>query len=313
MRKIKLPNKVSRSLHKVGFTLRKHSPEILIGVGTVGVVASAVMACKATTKINTILENKNRETEYIHECMEKGYVVTEDNKYSQEDGKKDLTIVYTQTGLKFVKLYGPSVLLGAASLACILTSHKILRTRNIALAAAYATVDSSFKDYRKRVVERFGEELDRELKYNIKAKEVETVVTDENGETKVVKETISVPEISKFSEYARCYDETCIGWDRDAELNKSFLMMQQSFANQKLQAKGYLFLNDVYEMLGFPATRAGQAVGWVYDEKHPVGDNYVDFGIWDITKEANRNFVNGREKSIWLDFNVDGPIWDRLP
>ena len=311
MNKTEIMNSVSRTFHKVGFTLKKHSPEILVTVGVVGTVASAVLACKATLKVNDILTESKTNIDKIHTATEKG--VTEAGQtYSVEDSKKDLTIVYAQTGLKFVKLYGPSVLLGAASIGCILTSHNIINKRNAALAAAYTAVDSSFKEYRGRVVERFGKDLDKELRYNIKAKEVEEVVVDENGNEKTVKKTVEVAHPSEYSDYARCFDESCVGWEKDAEHNLFFLRQQQNYANDLLKSQGYLFLNDVYKMLGIPVTQAGQAVGWIYDEECPNGDNYVDFGIYDLCKEANRHFVNGYERSIWLDFNVDGPIWHML-
>lgn len=309
MTKMEIVNGVTRTLHKVGFALKKHSPEILTTVGVVGTVASAVMACKATTKVSTILAETKDSVEKIHEVANNPDFK---DQYTEEDSKKDLTIVYAQTGLKFVKLYGPAVLLGAASLACMIASHKILRTRNVALAAAYATVDQGFKEYRGRVIDRFGKELDRELKYNIKAKEIEEVVVNEDGTESTVKKTVEVADPNMYSEYARFFDDGCQGWDKDAEYNLMYLRRQQSYANDLLKAKGHLFLNEVYDLLGIPRTKAGQVVGWIYDEKHPVGDNFVDFGIYEIHNERKRAFVNGHERTILLDFNVDGNIWDLM-
>ena len=311
MTKAQIINSVSRSFHKVGFKLRKHSPEILVGVGVVGVVASAVMACKATLKVDEVVSKSKDDVARIHKAAEEGHTEAGE-AYSKEDEKKDLTIVYAKTGLKLAKTYAPAVLLGTASIGCILTSHRIIRKRNIALAAAYTAVDKGFKEYRGRVVERFGEELDKELKYNIKAKEVEKTVVDEKGKEKVVKETVNVVDPTNVSQYARFFDETCTAWERDAEYNYMFLVQQQNHANDLLKARGHLFLNEVYDMLGMQRTKAGQAVGWVYDEKHPVGDNYVDFGIYNLHDKEKRLFVNGYEKSILLDFNVDGPVWDLL-
>lgn len=309
MNTVALVNNMTRSFHKMGFRLKKHSPEILVVTGVVGTVASAVMACKATLKVNDILDGAKHDITKIHEADERG--CTESGKpYSHEDTKKDLAMVYAQTGVKFVRLYGPAVALGTLSITGILTSNNILRKRNIALAAAYTVVDKSFNEYRGRVVERFGEALDRELKYNIKAQEVkETVVDEETGKKKTVKSTIEVanPE-HMYSDYAKFYDDGCKGWTKDPELNLVFLKQVQSYANDRLRAQGYLFLNDVYDMLGIYRTQAGQVVGWIYDEKNPNGDNYIDFGIYDIHKEGARDFVNGYERTVLLDFNVDGPI-----
>lgn len=311
MEKTEVMNKASRALHNVEFKLKKRSPEILVAVGVVGTIASAVMACKATLKVNDILNETKENVTKIHDCMaDEG--LKESGKYTEEDGKKDLTIVYTQTGVKLVKLYGPAIALGALSLGCILTSNNILRKRNVALAAAYATVDKSFKEYRSRVVDRFGEEVDRQLKYNIKAKEVEEVVVDENGEEKVVKRNVEIADIDGYSEYARFFDELSSYYEKDSEYNLMFLRKQQRYANDLLRSKGRLFLNEVYDMLDIPRTKAGQVVGWVYDPDNPNVDNYVSFGIYDVDKQTCRQFVNGVERAILLDFNVDGNVWESM-
>jgi hypothetical protein len=311
MKKTEIMSSVSRKLHKVGFKIRKHSPEILAAVGVVGTVASTVMACKATTKLSTILEETNGEIEKINTVLADPEI--DEEMYSEADAKKDMLIVKVQGGIKVAKLYAPAVALGVASIGCMLGSHRILSRRNAALAAAYKAVDRGFKEYRGRVVERFGEAIDRELRYNIKAKEVEVNEVDENGNVTTVKKTIEVIDPNHFSPYAKCFDETCKGWDRDADYNYSFVRGVQDFANYKLKQQGYLFLNEVYDMLGIPRTRAGQEVGWVYDLNNQIGDNYIDFGIYDLHNEQKRYFVNGYEKSIWLDFNVDGVIADILP
>lgn len=303
MTKIDIMNKATRAFHKVKFKTKKHSPEILIVTGVVGVVTSAVMACRATRKLDAVLEDTKANLDIIHEGMETGEI---------DNGKKALTIAYAQTGLEFTKLYGPSVALGVASIGCILASNNIIRKRNIALAAAYTTIDNSFKGYRSRVIERFGEELDRELKLNLKTKEIEETIIDDKGKEKKVKKKVEVSEYDGYSEFARFFDDGCTGWEKDAEWNHKFLNLQQDLANKKLRDQGYLFLNDVYEMLGIPKSQAGFEVGWIYDENNPVGDNYVDFGMYDIHNEKARDFVNGRERTILLNFNVDGPIIRRL-
>lgn len=304
MKNLAIVNTLTNNFYKVGFKLQKHSPEILAVVGTVGVVTSAVMACRATTKVSTILNDTKDTIDKIHTCTEDQTI-----SYNEEDAKKDLAITYVQTGVKFVRLYAPSVALGAISLGCLLTSNNILRKRNIALAAAYATIDKSFKEYRGRVIERFGEAVDRELKYNITKQKIEETVTDpETGEEKKVEKEVEVTGIDGYSEYARFFDDGCKGWEKDASMNKMFLMAQQQFANDLLRARGHLFLNEVYDMLGMERTKAGQIVGWVYDPNRDDIDNYVDFGISDIHKPEVRNFLAGFERTILLDFNVDGPI-----
>lgn len=310
MKKTELMTTVSSSFNKMGFKLKKHSPEILVVAGVIGTVASAVMACKATTKVSGILEKTKEDIDSIHDCVANESLAEE---YTSEDAKKDLAIVYIQTGVKLTKLYAPAVALGVLSLGSILASNNILRQRNVALAAAYATVDKGFKEYRNRVVERFGEEVERELRHNIKAKKIEKIVVGEDGKEKKVKETVQVAgDPSTYSDYARFFDDGCTGWEKDSEYNLMFLRAQQQYANDKLRADGRLFLNEVYDMLGIPRTKAGQVVGWVYNTENPIGDNYIDFGIYDVHREKVRDFVNGYERTILLDFNVDGNIWDLM-
>lgn len=312
-------NSMSRKVHKFGFNVKKHSPEILAVAGTIGVVASAVMACKATTKLNDILEDSKQDIDLIHEKSEDiGFC--EKHDYTEEDTKKDLLIVYAQTGIKMVKLYGPSIALGTLSLGCLLQSNNILRKRNVALAAAYATVDKGFKQYRGRVVERFGDAVDRELKYNIKAKEIEETVVDENGNETVVKKTINVVNREDISEFGREFSQYTVDkkgktilnpyWQPDNDYNLVFLKKQEQFANQILRSKGYLILNDVYDMLGLPPTKVGHIIGWIYceDETNPMGDNYIDFGL----NNDDVLFSNEDESTLVLDFNVDGSIWEYM-
>ena len=311
MRKTEILTTVTRTFHKAAFQVKKHSPEILVAAGVVGTVASAVLACKATLKVNEVVDEAKFNIDKIHEATENG-VTEAGEEYFEEDAKKDLALVYAQTGIKFVKLYGPAVVLGAASIGCMLTSHKIMRKRNVALAAAYTTLEKGFKAYRGRVIDRFGEEMDRELRYNIKAKEIEERVVDENGNEKTVTKTIDVMDPNHYSPYAIVFDDGNTGWDKDPELTKYFLIQQQNYANDLLKSKGHLFLNEVYDMLGAQRTKAGQCVGWYHDEKSPTGDNFVDFGIFDIYSPKARDFVNGYEKVIVLDFNVDGNILEYI-
>lgn len=303
-------NSVSYNAHRIGFKIKKASPEIMVVAGVVGVVTSTVMACKATTKVNDILEETRKQVDDVHNVLDSDVVSADE--YTNDDAKKDLAIIYTQTGVKLIKLYAPSVLVGALSITGILASHKILKKRNVALTAAYATIDRSFKEYRGRVVERFGKDLDRELRYNIKAQEIEEKTVDKDGNETIEKKTVSVVDPNMYSDYARIFDNGSMGWTKDPEYNLMFLKLQQNQANDRLRAQGYLFLNDVYDMLGIPRTKAGQIVGWIYDKENPVGDNFVDFGIYDIYNEKACDFVNGRERSIVLDFNVDGNILDMI-
>lgn len=321
MKNFNLISSMGRKLHMVGMQLKKHSPEILLVTGVVGTVASTVMACKASTKVTDILEAAKTNIDVIHESVENGQIVEvgedgsrEIKPCTEDDGNKYLAGVYVKTGVQLAKLYAPAVTLGVVSLTCILASHNIIHKRNVALSAAYATIDTNFKEYRSRVVERFGKELDKELRYNIKTRQVEEIVVDEDGNESVVKSTVDTAQVEEHSDYARFFDEYCTAWKKDAEYNLMFLRQIQNWANDRLKSRGYLYLNEVYEMLGINPSKAGQVVGWIYDETGELGkgDNYVDFGIYDLYNEEKRDFVNGRERSILLDFNVDGNIWELM-
>ena len=178
-----------------------------------------------------------------------------------------------------------------------------------------ATVDRGFREYRERVVEKYGIEADRRLRYNISDVEVEEAITGENGEEQIVKKAVEVADIKDpngYSIYARCFDESNPNWLKDDNYNVMFLKHRQNMFNDKLKANGILFLNEVYEELGFPKTKEGQVIGWIYDPDHPIGDNYVDFGIYNTHRPAVRDFINGYERSVILDFNVDGNVWDYM-
>lgn len=285
--------------------IKKRSPEILIVVGVVGTVASAVIACKATTKVNKIIDDAKDDIDKVHVATEN--CVTEASEtYSTEDSKKDLAIIYAQTGVKLAKLYAPAVILGTFSIASILASNNILRKRNVALGAAYAAIDKSFKDYRGRVIERFGEQVDTELKYGIKAKKFEEVEVDpETGKEKKVKKTVMVADPNLQSDYAVYFDNKSRNYETNQDYNYMFLKAQQQFANDKLQTRGHLFLNEVLDDLDLPRTSAGQIVGWTKDGP----DGYVNFRIVEVDRETE----DGRhEPSLLLDFNVEGNIWDKM-
>ena len=289
---------------KAVMKLKKHSPEILVVAGIAGTVVSAVLACKATTKVAEILDETKGTLDTIHEGMETGAI--NGQEYTNEDGKKDTVVVYAQTGMKLAKLYGSAIILGTLSITSILASNNILRKRNVALGAAYAAIDKSFKEYRGRVIERFGEQVDTELKYGIKAKKFEEIEVDpETGKEKKVKKTVMVADPNLQSDYAVYFDSKSRNYETNPDYNRMFLKAQQAFANDKLQTRGHLFLNEVLDDLDLPRTPAGQIVGWTKDGP----DGYVNFRIVEVERETE----DGRhEPALLLDFNVEGNIWEKM-
>lgn len=302
--KTEIMKSVNGVTSKAVMKLKKHSPEILVVAGIAGTVVSAILACKATTKVAEILDETKGTLDTIHEGMETGAI--NGQEYTNEDGKKDTVVVYAQTGMKLAKLYGPAIILGTLSITSILASNNILRKRNVALGAAYAAIDKSFKKYRGRVIERFGEQVDTELKYGIKAKKFEEIEVDpETGKEKKVKKTVMVADPNLQSDYAVYFDSKSRNYETNPDYNRMFLKAQQAFANDKLQTRGHLFLNEVLDDLDLPRTPAGQIVGWTKDGP----DGYVNFRIVEVERETE----DGRhEPALLLDFNVEGNIWEKM-
>lgn len=302
--KTEIMKSVNGVASKAVMKLKKHSPEILVVAGIAGTVVSAVLACKATTKVAEILDETKGTLDTIHEGMETGAI--NGQEYTTEDGKKDTVVVYAQTGVKLVKLYAPAIILGTLSITSILASNNILRKRNVALGAAYAAIDKSFKEYRGRVIERFGEQVDTELKYGIKAKKFEEIEVDpETGKEKKGKKTVMVADPNLQSDYAVYFDSKSRNYETNPDYNRMFLKAQQAFANDKLQTRGHLFLNEVLDDLDLPRTPAGQIVGWTKDGP----DGYVNFRIVEVERETE----DGRhEPALLLDFNVEGNIWEKM-
>lgn len=300
-----VPDAIARKVAEQGFLASKNSPRILFVGGVVGMVGSTVLACRATLKLEEVLDNIENDREQAHRVKA---VVNEPNykgdaTYSDSELRKDLTIIAIRGVGSIAKLYGPSVLLGAASIAALTKSHNILQERNLALTAAYALVDGAFNRYRERVVDRYGEEADRDLRYE--SEEVD-ILDEETG--KIVATTVVTS--SPGSAYARFYDEhSSRNFSHDPDINILFLRNQQNHLNDRLKARGHVFLNEVYDSLGLSHTKAGAIVGWRW--RRGSGDDFIDFGCWD-GGEVVTDFFNGREDAILLDFNVDGPIYDKL-
>ena len=298
-------NSVSGLINRVKFQTVKHSPEILVVAGVAGMVASTVIACKRTTKLNDILEKRVEQLKMIQDSLKDESISEEE--YSEHDAKNDIRIITVQTAFQVAKLYAPAVILGAVSIGCIFSSHNILNKRNLALAAAYQAVDKGWAEYIKRIAAKFGEEFEKEIRYGVESSDVEEEHTDDKGKKKTTTITEKSIDISN-NPYAKFFDESCPDWEKNPEYNLMFLQAQERYANDLLRSRGHLFLNEVYDMLGIERTKAGQVIGWKYDAKNSDLHNSVDFGIFKLENDANRRFVNGLENVILLDFNVDGNI-----
>lgn len=298
-----VPKVVANKFGRQILHLQKASPQIMFAGGVVGVVGAGVLACRATLKVSDVLDKHE-------ELKEKAAALFEADGgkiYDEKTYAKDLTVIKIKTILDLTKLFAPAVGLGALSVALLTGSHVVLNRRNASLTAAYAAVDKAFEQYRDRVRGELGENADRNFRYGVET--IEEKVETEDGKKKTIKhERVSVD--GEPSKYARFFDELCPDFKRNPELNKIFIQAQQNYFNDMLQARGHVFLNEVYDAFGLPRSQAGAVVGWVLGKG---GDDFVDFGVFDnIANSRVKDFVNGREAAILLDFNVDGLIYDKI-
>lgn len=314
--------KASQMLSKTTFKLKKASPTIMIVGAAIGGVTAAVLACKATIKAQDILNEHNTAVKTIHttkEQIEQGVIqLDEGESYTEKDYKNDITTTYVQTGLKLAKVYAPAVTLGAVSLGCMFGSHHIMSKRNASLTAAYIALDKAFAEYKSRVSNRFGSRVQEELEHNIKAVELESKSTNEQGVEETIKEYKDIA-MQHTSPYTCIFDETVDTWQPDNMMNRNYLFLMEQSANKRLRIQGHLFLNDVLASLGTHGgvtlkTPEGQIVGWIYDPNDPTRQSHVDFGVTNYVEgdEALNSFINGGERSVMLRFNCDGPIIDKI-
>lgn len=298
-----------QAANRAALVIKKHSPQILMVAGAASTVAGTVLCCKATLKVDDILAEHHDNLDKIQTVLADETITA----YSEDDAKKDVIVTYAKTAKNFAKLYWPGVALTVFGISCMIGSNGILTKRNAGLLAAYKGAEEAFKEYRDRVVKTLGVDKDREFRYGLHEETVTKQTVDSKGKLKETEEEVTVCDEGDsngvISQYARFFDETSDEWRNNSEYNLMFLKTQQDNANDMLRKRGHVFLNEVYDMLGFKRTQAGAIVGWVYDKD---GDNYIDFGLYDSAYAPKRDFVNGLEKAILLDFNVDGVIYDLI-
>lgn len=287
--------KVQMALARVN----RFSPQILTAVGVVGGIASTVLIAKATLKLEPLMENHVMGREVIADKTNHG------EYESEKERKKDVTHLYLQTGLGLVKVYGPGISLGVASIVSIVAGQGIAQKRQVALVAAVKSAESALSAYRQRVIEAIGEEKEADIRYGITSETIE----DADGK----KTKVKVFNPNGLSDYVQYFDESNKNWQKgNRELNLLFLKNMQNWANNRLEARGFVYLNEVYGWMGFPEVPAGQVVGWMHKDFNN-GDGYIDFG-WDnpVNAQKRKQFTDGSEGGILLDFNVDGEINSKL-
>lgn len=285
---------------------RKHSPKILFAGGVVGVVGATVLACRATLKVSDVLDKHEKNAYDLNDSR-----YTADQHGGELDRQKEINKLKVKTAGEIAKLYIPAVGLGVVSIAALTGSQIILTKRNASVMAAYAGLQKAYDEYRSRVAGKYGEDEDRLFASPLERKSLEEKMADGS-----VKKTDGLRDTGRFggSPYAALFDEKSKHWTIEPGMNEHILTMKMSHANDKLRAKGHLFLNEVYDLLDLPRTKAGAVVGWVWrrETEEKTGDNYVSFGLFENEPDLVDSFLDGHDKSVWLDFNVDGIILDLI-
>ncbi len=308
--RVKIPVKFSRFLGMAKLKVQKHSPEILLVSGLSGFVGTVVLACKATTKLPGVVASHEEMVDGVHEW----------EKYSDESQKeiqKEKVKVYAAIAKDYICLYGPSVSLGLASGACIIGSYSVEKKRYTGLLGAYNGAMAAFETYRQRVREELGDEADERFRYGWKKEQLVGETTDEKGKKKKTKEDILTLDGGEPSQYARVFEQYIRdgvpnpNWYDDPFFNMQFLKAQENYFNTILNTRGYVFLNEVYDALGFDMTKEGALVGWVQNPPSEPS-NYISFGLYDIRDPQKRRFINQQDNAVLLDFNVDGVIIDLI-
>lgn len=300
---------ITRAAGKVGLVLSKHSPAMLSVIGGVGVVATAVLASQETLRVKEVVEPHVENLELISATLE-----DESKQYSDQDALHDRTVIYARLGRDLLKLYAPALVVGVLTIASIAASHRISAKRIAGLTAAYGALDQSYRRYRGRVEQALGEEGTKELDTKIREQAKKDIAERRKPDADISEIGDSIFDLAGASQYAVLYDENAATWNKNRNLSTSILRAQENYANDLLNCRGYVMLNEVYAGLGLPQTSAGAVVGWIRKDDGGA-DGYITFGDWDANyfDDIYKDVDGVCEARRWiLDFNVDGVIWDRI-
>lgn len=316
---VKLPQSVTRAMGKLWLRTKKSSPEICVVSGIVCGGAALVMVGVRTWKKKDDLQ---KDISLVKDRMDTIKGAKENN--NQELVKSERKELVKQGGTlakDLVKTYWIPALLGVGSAGLIWGGRTMLRRELSAVTSAYALLMESYKQYRQRVIDDVGIEKDQEYMHGIKMVDAVDEKTGEVTRRAIVDKSKSISPYSVWWCEGEFDDETGEWiwrngmWRDNALMNESTLKCVQNAANDLLRANGFIFLNQVREMLGLPPTREGQIVGWTLCG----GDGFIDFGVFPSKQHplekiapVNRLFLDNKTCNALLDFNVDGPILGAL-
>ena len=226
--------------------VQKHAPTIGVVGGVIGIGVTAVLASRATLKAQDVMADHKKLVNDLNEARKLREENPDKVDYTNEDYARDTAIVWTRTLFNLMRVYSPAIAVGIASASMIIASHKAMSNRVAAASAAYTVLQKTFDEYRERVEGRLSDE------------------DKEKVQEKLKKNLREDKEYSNILHNTRLFGEghtTC--WNRDMRSNYQFLSAKQNYFNDMLQHRGYVFLNEVYEGLGFEAVPAGQMLGWL--------------------------------------------------
>ena len=214
--------------------LKRNGSTILTGLAAVGVVSTAVMAVKATPKAIELLEKAKEE---------KGEELTKLEKV-QVAGPS----------------YIPSVVMGASTLICLFGANVLNKRHQAALVSAYTLVDSSYKEYKQKLKELYGEEAHEEIVNAItveKAREVGINAECICANTCLTNDEACGEPVLFYEEWSHRYFETTIEQVITAQyhLNRNFVL------------RGYTTVNELYDFLGLDTTKEGDVLGWAVEDE----------------------------------------------
>lgn len=297
--KLTLKQNVSKTLAKVKFFGNKNAPELLLIGGLIGIVISEIGIGIAATKVTPINKKAKKNLNKIHmkaDVVIDGEQVTGEVLDPEFNEKKELTKVYALAGLEYVKLFGPFVLTTVASFAVICKSHSIMKDRNIQLAAAYTILDSSFREYRKRVANKFGEEAEYNIRNNVQDQLSTTIAEDGTEVVTVVGKSGDWPTDEMFGFF---FKEGCYGWSKNSLYNKDFVIGRERWWKALLQVNEYVTVNDIRKDFGKKPTKAGAMWGWKKEANGTEPTTIIDFGLFDKSP-LNSAFLEGDSTDCFI-------------
>lgn len=220
-----MKKEIAKSLLSLKTAIKKHSPEILTGIGIAGMITTTVMAVRATPKALILIEERKEEIGA--------------EKLEAMDMVKTTWACYI-----------PAAITGTLSIACLIGASSVNARRNAALATAYTLSESALKDYRGKVIEMFGEKKNEAVK--------DAVAKDKVEKNPVVTREVIITEKGN----TLCYDAIS-GRYFKSDIEK--IKKAECELNRQMLDDMYVSLNDFYYEIGLDSVKLGDELGWNVD------------------------------------------------